>query len=81
MKLYIFIETDSTDPGYAYTEVYLTEKEATERLRELYHEEAVERVDNDGHPIDCAVISDDHKTACVIYSDISIYWQVQEKEI
>ena len=79
MKVYIFIETDSDDNTYAYTEVYAKKEDAIKRLETTYHEEAVERVESE--LIRNAWISDDHEQAWVEYESISINWQVQEKEI
>lgn len=79
MKVYVLIETDSADSNYAYTEVYKWKTDACERLRSLYHEEAVERVESE--LIESAWISDDHDEATIIYTESSIHWQVQEKEI
>ena len=79
MKVYIFIETDSEDSTYAYTEVYAKKEDAVKRLKTTYHEEAVERVESE--LIRNAFISDDHEQAWVMYESITINWQVQEKEI
>lgn len=79
MKVYIFIETGLNDPSYAYTEVYYKKSEATERLRQIYHEEAVERVESE--LIVKGWINDDHTEAFVEYKDNSTYWQVQEKDV
>lgn len=79
MKVYILIETDSSDSNYAYTEVYKWKTDACERLRSLYHEEAVERAESE--LIEGAWISDDHDEATIMYAMSSIHWQVQEKEI
>lgn len=79
MKVYIFIETDSNESTYAYTEVFYKEADAVKRLTDIYHEEAVERVEAEN--LVKAWISDDHKKAWVEYEDVSINWQIQEKEV
>ena len=79
MKVYIFIETDSEDSTYAYTEVYAKKEDAIKRLETLYHEEAVERVESE--LLQKAWISDDHERAWALYETISINWQIQDREI
>ena len=79
MKVYIFIETDSDDNTYAYTEVFAKREDAIKRLETVYHEEAIERAESE--LIQSACISDDHDEATVMYAESSIHWQVQEKEI
>ena len=63
MKVYIFIETDSEDSTYAYTEVYAKKEDAVKRLKTTYHEEAVERVESE--LIRRAWISDNHEQAWI----------------
>jgi hypothetical protein len=79
MKVYIFIETDSDDNTYAYTEVFAKKEDAIKRLETVYHDESVERAESS--LIRRAWISDDHEQAWVMYDSLSINWQVQEKEI
>ena len=79
MKVYIFIETDSEDATYAYTEVYAKKEDAVNRLKTAYHEEAVERAESE--LIQNAWISDDHEWAWVMYDGMTVSWQVQEREI
>lgn len=83
MKVYIFIETGLNDPFhleyYTYTEVYYKKSDATERLRKVYHEESVERVESE--LIVKAWINDDHTEAYAEYKDNYIHWEVQEKDV
>ena len=79
MTVYIFIETDSEDNTYAYTEVYAKKEDAVKRLSDTYHEETVERAESE--LIQSAWISDGHDEATIMYAESSIHWQVQEKEI
>ena len=79
MKVYILIETESDDATYAYTEVFAKREDAIKRLEAVYHEETVER--SESELIDTAWISDDHDESIVNYTEFSVHWQVQEKEI
>ena len=43
MKVFVLTETDSTAPTWCYNEVFADGERATERLKELYHENITER--------------------------------------
>ena len=42
-KIYVLTETDSTDNSWCYNETFKSKEKAVERLKELYHEDVVER--------------------------------------
>ena len=43
MKVFVLTETDSTAPTWCYNECFTDGERATERLKELYHENITER--------------------------------------
>lgn len=44
-NIYILTETDSTDPTWCYNEAFSEKEKAQARMKELYHENVVERED------------------------------------
>ena len=75
-KVYILTETDSTDPKWCYNEAFSKKKDARKRLKELYHEDVVEREDL----VVKSAFSDDYAWAEMV-DDVTIAWTIKEIEV
>lgn len=76
IKVFVLTETDSTDPKWSYNEAFSTRAKARKRLKELYHEDVVEREDL---VVKSAFNADDAWAEMV--DDVVIAWHIKECDV
>ena len=77
-KLYVLTETDSTDTTWCYNEIHRSMVSAIKRMKQLYHENVVERSE--------LVVSSEYdekagKASAEMVDGITIAWNVKECDI
>lgn len=77
-KIYVLTETDSTDNSWCYNETFKSKEKAVERLKELYHEDVVEREEL----VVSASISDNgEKASAEMVDGVFLAWNIRECEV
>lgn len=76
IKVFVLTATDSTDPKWSYNETFSTRAKARKRLKELYHEDVVEREDL---VVKSAFNADDAWAEMV--DDVVIAWHIKECDV
>lgn len=77
-ELFILTETEANEPSYSYSELFPSVVKARERMKHLYHENAIEK---DINTITKADWQEGKDTAFVEYEDgNSIHWSISKAE-
>lgn len=77
-KIYVLTETDSSDYTWCYNETFKSREEAVERLREMYHEDVVEREEL---VVSSHINTNGEKASAEMVDGIFLAWNVKECEV
>ena len=77
-KIYVLTETDSTDNSWCYNETFKSKEKAVERLKELYHEDVVEREEL---VVSASISENGEKASAEMVDGVFLAWNIRECEV
>ena len=78
MRAYVLTETDSSDVTWCYNETFFEREKAVARLREMYHEDVVERADL---VVDSFINTHGEKANAEMVDGVFLAWNIKETTI
>lgn len=77
-SIFVLTETDSSDVTWCYNETFETREKAVARLREMYHEDVVEREDL---VVSSYINANGEKANAEMVDGVFLAWNIKECEI